>query len=67
MAPRGKKAGYTMFQCKIGSDPDENERCVRACREVLDDTDILAVDPNAGTITTYTCYNELSNTGAITV
>ena len=38
-----------MFQCKVGSDPEESEKCVRACAEVLDSSDILMVDPNTGT------------------
>ena len=37
-----------MFQCKVGNDPEENERCVRACAEVLDSSDILMVDSNTG-------------------
>ena len=41
--------GYRLFQCKIGSDPEENAKCVKACREVLDTEDILAVDANGGT------------------
>ena len=45
---RGKKDGFTMFQCKVGNDPEENERCVRACAEVLDSSDILMVDSNTG-------------------
>ena len=49
---RGKKDGYTMFQCKVGSDPEETERCVRACAEVLDSTDILMVDSNTGELQT---------------
>ena len=38
-----------MFQCKVGSDPEESEKCIRACAEVLDSSDILMVDPNTGT------------------
>ena len=45
---RGKKDGYNLFQCKVGNDPEENERCVRACAEVLDSGDILMVDSNTG-------------------
>ena len=45
---RGKQAGYTSFQCKIGHDPEENEKCVRLCREIMGDRDILIVDGNAG-------------------
>ena len=40
--------GYRLFQCKIGSNPEENAKCVKACREVLDTEDILAVDANGG-------------------
>ena len=43
-----EKDGFTMFQCKVGNDPEENERCVRACAEVLDSSDILMVDSNTG-------------------
>ena len=45
---RGKKEGFTMFQCKVGNDPEENERCVRECAEILDSSDILMVDSNTG-------------------
>ena len=40
--------GYTKFQLKVGGDPNDDIRRIRACRAILADTDILVADANTG-------------------
>ena len=43
-----KKQGYRRFQLKVGGDPDEDIRRIRAVREVLEPSDKLVADANTG-------------------
>ncbi len=43
-----KAEGYTKFQLKVGGNADDDIARIRACREILDDTDILVADANTG-------------------
>ena len=40
--------GYTKFQLKVGGDANDDIRRIRACREILAETDILVADANTG-------------------
>ncbi len=40
--------GYTKFQLKVGGDPNDDIVRIRACREILEPTDILVCDANTG-------------------
>ena len=40
--------GYTKFQLKVGGDPNDDIRRIRACRAILAETDILVADANTG-------------------
>jgi L-alanine-DL-glutamate epimerase-like enolase superfamily enzyme len=40
--------GYTKFQLKVGGDADEDIARIRACRAILQPTDILVADANTG-------------------
>lgn len=40
--------GYTKFQLKVGGDPGDDIARIRACREILQPTDILVADANTG-------------------
>jgi cis-L-3-hydroxyproline dehydratase len=42
--------GYTRFQLKVGGDPDDDIRRIRAAREVLRPSDRLVADANTGWI-----------------
>lgn len=43
-----KAEGYTKFQLKVGGDADDDIARIRACREILDASDILVADANTG-------------------
>jgi cis-L-3-hydroxyproline dehydratase len=43
-----KKQGYTKFQLKVGGDPGEDIRRIRAVRNVLREEDVLVADANTG-------------------
>ncbi|WP_367716439.1 cis-3-hydroxy-L-proline dehydratase [Nitratireductor sp. GISD-1A_MAKvit] len=43
-----KAEGYTKFQLKVGGNADDDIARIRACRDILDDTDILVADANTG-------------------
>lgn len=43
-----KAEGYTKFQLKVGGNADDDIARIRACREILDATDILVADANTG-------------------
>lgn len=43
-----KAEGYTKFQLKVGGNADDDIARIRACREILDPTDILVADANTG-------------------
>jgi cis-L-3-hydroxyproline dehydratase len=43
-----REQGYARFQLKVGGDPDEDIRRIRACREILPPTDRLVCDANTG-------------------
>ncbi|MDS1137256.1 cis-3-hydroxy-L-proline dehydratase [Nitratireductor indicus] len=43
-----KAEGYTKFQLKVGGNADDDIDRIRACRTILDDTDILVADANTG-------------------
>jgi len=45
---RYKREGYTRFQLKVGGDPDEDIRRIRAVRSVLEPGDVLVADANTG-------------------
>jgi L-alanine-DL-glutamate epimerase-like enolase superfamily enzyme len=45
---RYRAEGYTRFQLKVGGDPDEDIRRIRAVREVLGGADVLVADANTG-------------------
>jgi L-alanine-DL-glutamate epimerase-like enolase superfamily enzyme len=40
--------GYTKFQLKVGGDANDDIERIRACREILQPTDILVCDANTG-------------------
>jgi L-alanine-DL-glutamate epimerase-like enolase superfamily enzyme len=40
--------GYTKFQLKVGGDPGDDIARIRACRSILEPTDILVADANTG-------------------
>ncbi|HEX2525502.1 MAG TPA: cis-3-hydroxy-L-proline dehydratase [Geminicoccus sp.] len=40
--------GYRRFQLKVGGDPDEDIRRIRACRAILEPSDKLVADANTG-------------------
>lgn len=40
--------GYTKFQLKVGGDPNDDIARIRACRTILEPTDILVADANTG-------------------
>ena len=40
--------GYTKFQLKVGGDPNDDIARIRACRAILEDSDILVADANTG-------------------
>jgi L-alanine-DL-glutamate epimerase-like enolase superfamily enzyme len=40
--------GYTKFQLKVGGDADEDIARIRACRAMLEPTDVLVADANTG-------------------
>jgi L-alanine-DL-glutamate epimerase-like enolase superfamily enzyme len=40
--------GYTKFQLKVGGEPSDDLARIRACREILEPTDILVADANTG-------------------
>lgn len=40
--------GYTKFQLKVGADADSDIARIRACRSILEPTDILVADANTG-------------------
>lgn len=40
--------GYTKFQLKVGGDPSDDIARIRACRAILEPTDILVADANTG-------------------
>lgn len=40
--------GYTKFQLKVGGNADDDIARIRACREILQPTDILVADANTG-------------------
>ncbi|WP_417310159.1 cis-3-hydroxy-L-proline dehydratase [Devosia sp.] len=40
--------GYTKFQLKVGGDANEDIERIRACRAILEPTDILVADANTG-------------------
>jgi L-alanine-DL-glutamate epimerase-like enolase superfamily enzyme len=40
--------GYTKFQLKVGGNTDDDIARIRACREILQPTDILVADANTG-------------------
>jgi L-alanine-DL-glutamate epimerase-like enolase superfamily enzyme len=40
--------GYTKFQLKVGGDPADDIARIRACRAILQPTDILVADANTG-------------------
>lgn len=43
-----KAAGYTRFQLKVGGDPDDDIRRIRAARAILEPSDRLVADANTG-------------------
>ncbi len=43
-----RKEGYRKFQLKVGGDPDEDIERIRACRAVLEPSDVLVADSNTG-------------------
>ncbi|MDZ5697224.1 cis-3-hydroxy-L-proline dehydratase [Chelativorans sp. M5D2P16] len=43
-----KAEGYTKFQLKVGGDADEDISRIRACRDILDASDVLVADANTG-------------------
>ena len=43
-----RREGYTKFQLKVGGDPDEDIERIRACRKVLEPSDVLIADSNTG-------------------
>ncbi|HZP20817.1 MAG TPA: cis-3-hydroxy-L-proline dehydratase [Bauldia sp.] len=46
---RGYRAeGYTRFQLKVGGNPNDDIARIRACRAILQPTDILVADANTG-------------------
>lgn len=45
---RYKSEGYRKFQLKVGGDPDEDIRRIRAVRRVLEAGDVLVADANTG-------------------
>ena len=45
---RYRAEGYRKFQLKVGGDPDEDVRRVRAVRRVLESGDVLVADANTG-------------------
>jgi cis-L-3-hydroxyproline dehydratase len=45
---RYRDEGYTRFQLKVGGDPDEDIRRIRATRGVLGEGDVLVADSNTG-------------------
>lgn len=45
---RCRAEGYRKFQLKVGGDPDEDIRRIRAVREILEPGDILVADANTG-------------------
>ena len=40
--------GYTKFQLKVGGDPNDDIERIRACRAILQPSDILVADANTG-------------------
>ena len=40
--------GYTKFQLKVGGDPNDDIARIKACRAILQPTDILVADANTG-------------------
>lgn len=40
--------GYTKFQLKVGGDPNDDITRIKACRAILQPTDILVADANTG-------------------
>ncbi|MEX6505339.1 cis-3-hydroxy-L-proline dehydratase [Jiella sp. M17.18] len=40
--------GYTKFQLKVGGDADEDIARIRACRNILEPSDVLVADANTG-------------------
>jgi L-alanine-DL-glutamate epimerase-like enolase superfamily enzyme len=43
-----KAEGYTKFQLKVGGDADYDIARIRACRDILEPSDILVADANTG-------------------
>jgi len=43
-----RKEGYKKFQLKVGGNPNEDILRIKACRKVLDPTDVLVADANTG-------------------
>ncbi|WP_029041694.1 cis-3-hydroxy-L-proline dehydratase [Cucumibacter marinus] len=43
-----KAEGYTKFQLKVGGDADDDIARIRACRDILEPSDILVADANTG-------------------
>jgi L-alanine-DL-glutamate epimerase-like enolase superfamily enzyme len=48
---RYRKEGYRRFQLKVGGDPDEDVRRIKAVQRVLKPGDILVADANTGWLT----------------